>query len=1376
MASRLPARTGLILLLLPPLLLLLLPLLSPCQSSAVDREPLSDQKICADAECRDVMYHVKAIRDYEAQDCRFVSFSKDDDVYVYYRLAGQREDLWLGMVGNKLGYFPKDVVEVQNNYSTTEVTLPTMDTDFSCSKEEDVISESAEYPDTKTPNLNEDSLAIDLKDDSEHTPRDVQIASSNEESNDKTGPDFSNYKAKDLTSSNNGGEHFSVPLDKNSTIYNEPGDSKVAAHTEVEGGESEDIVVRYKNSIMPDIKHPIDAEDVHDFVLEKEKPLPREGDTVKVVIEKNNLEILDDSEVMENNKEGVTTKKHITYEQVMGSNLPKQINLIETENKDAEEERSHGTTTGNEIETENNDLENTDNVYKQHDSYVSSTLESENDIEGPSFYVNSLLTTLNLSAPHYMEQNRDLAILKTYLREEMLSQLTEIFGEEGVIALETSLWRMDEKLQHMENALAHDVQRDELLDSVVNEFRPHILWWFKKVVDARTRQIPLNPEEDIHKDNFTFFSDVQEIISSLRQKYSKDVIEPENFHHEGESPSRPTPSAGVPFLTKDVKKTGSQKSGVAAAAYVPEMIQKFDGFILKITAALHPALQPFVMAITSWKPELSQSIVNYYGLPLDVSVLLILFAFILCMVFFCRICLVVRNRSYLKREAELVVQVKNIINEKNMLICQVVDTKVKLVEVETTMEETKGKLENSNDDSVALKAVCRRIEQELLQLAQASEALMEDLAAVRQEGEYHKEKLYEMKQNMEMLETTKALLEAQMKQLMPKVDASHAAEKKLQTELQAMQRTHQQLRDSTAQTDRETENCMVQSSELQEQLEQKRRYKEEMMATLACKEEELEVMANFLNEIRQFTLPSEQGGERRLVENGELNDSHSHVQKLKLRDLLDVEKLQATLEVTEEEIADLKTRYSNQLEENNKLQGVIQEREKKNTELFSESSHLKNELDFCRKKLQIVKEMYQEKESTLQKKLFVEQQARNLLETSPEHMNERAQQAMEEASTNKKQVQTLREELEKVECGFREQMAEFEKKAYENWLKTRSVERDLKASRQEVANLKQRMVELEYNMDLAEAQEMPPQNHGVPRSSSTPQGLAVGGSSLVGTPFTVSPVSIPPSPPRLTDEPRRAPSAPLGYRGLPGYGPERTQLNYDKRFPSPHPGYEPANELPESESNNYHSINDGNDCRDKVTNDEVDGKEITEVLSSRTSPLLRWGLHPRDYYNHGPGQGQHFELGLHRPQFPPPDVLQSREAHHYYRPQPMFHPFAPHLARVPPRDFPPHAEMYPSLPPLMNPMAGPPPPRGPYNMMPLRHFGPPPFFSSGPPVRLYGPPPPRGPYGLPTHLEPPQSGQIPSGLHPPDEVGISSVRDDENIHPVSSAGSDSSRP
>ncbi|CAN0407433.1 unnamed protein product [Lampetra planeri] len=65
-------------------------------------------------------------------------------------------------------------------------------------------------------------------------------------------------------------------------------------------------------------------------------------------------------------------------------------------------------------------------------------------------------------------------------------------------------------------------------------------------------------------------------------------------------------------------------------------------------------------------------------------------------------------------------------------------------------------------------------------------------------------------------------------------------------------------------------------------------------------------------------------------------------------------------------------------------------------------------------------------------------------------------------------------------------------------------------------------------MDLAEAQEMPPQNHGVPRSSSTPQGLAVGGSSLVGTPFTVSPVSIPPSPPRLTDEPRRAPSAPLG--------------------------------------------------------------------------------------------------------------------------------------------------------------------------------------------------------------------------------------------------------
>lgn len=41
---------------------------------------------------------VKAIRDYQGKDCRFLSLRKGDTIFVYHKLTGKREDLWAGSV------------------------------------------------------------------------------------------------------------------------------------------------------------------------------------------------------------------------------------------------------------------------------------------------------------------------------------------------------------------------------------------------------------------------------------------------------------------------------------------------------------------------------------------------------------------------------------------------------------------------------------------------------------------------------------------------------------------------------------------------------------------------------------------------------------------------------------------------------------------------------------------------------------------------------------------------------------------------------------------------------------------------------------------------------------------------------------------------------------------------------------------------------------------------------------------------------------------------------------------------------------------------------------------------------------------------------
>lgn len=44
----------------------------------------------------------KAAKDFTGPDCRFLSFKKGETIYMYYKLSGQRSDMWAGSVSTQL--------------------------------------------------------------------------------------------------------------------------------------------------------------------------------------------------------------------------------------------------------------------------------------------------------------------------------------------------------------------------------------------------------------------------------------------------------------------------------------------------------------------------------------------------------------------------------------------------------------------------------------------------------------------------------------------------------------------------------------------------------------------------------------------------------------------------------------------------------------------------------------------------------------------------------------------------------------------------------------------------------------------------------------------------------------------------------------------------------------------------------------------------------------------------------------------------------------------------------------------------------------------------------------------------------------------------
>ncbi|XP_078062371.1 uncharacterized protein LOC144488218 [Mustelus asterias] len=176
------------------LLLLLLQLIPTDEGSK-----LSDLKMCADPECEGYLSRVKATVDYTGRDCRFLTFESGDSIFVYFKLTGKRDDLWAGAIGKQFGYFPKDAVQVEDVSVSTEMELPTKESDFFCLDGGDYNTESEES----------DSVSDEYGENSFSKPEEMKATFGQEFNPNNYNQDYKGNSAKDK------------PVDNVVNLYNE---------------------------------------------------------------------------------------------------------------------------------------------------------------------------------------------------------------------------------------------------------------------------------------------------------------------------------------------------------------------------------------------------------------------------------------------------------------------------------------------------------------------------------------------------------------------------------------------------------------------------------------------------------------------------------------------------------------------------------------------------------------------------------------------------------------------------------------------------------------------------------------------------------------------------------------------------------------------------------------------------------------------------------------------------------------------------------------------------------------------------------------------------------------------------------------------------
>ncbi|XP_040286404.1 transport and Golgi organization protein 1 homolog isoform X2 [Bufo bufo] len=661
----------------------------------------------------------------------------------------------------------------------------------------------------------------------------------------------------------------------------------------------------------------------------------------------------------------------------------------------------------------------------------------------------------------------------------------------------------------------------------------------EKTLENSTKEEPTIVEPEVEK---TLDLSTKKEPTIVEPHVEETTVQPPGIHHEEPELVPPTDDpvdSSTPHLDVDLSHNterpepvtsvdkGEAETGEAESVSLSSAFSSMTSSLL----AAKKGFAPVATLVVSALPEDFQPGPDFYGMHWEPIIIAFLVGLLSFLVFFWRTCLSVKSRLYQVSEKQLAEKIAALMKEKSQALEKISEFEQKIKEAKESEGMTQQKSTHLQQEVTTLKATVKDLKNNNKQLDAKMRNLLHEMESQKEQNKRKQEMIYEGQKSIEQLKEQFLQNSAELSELQVALNEAKMKEQKVRCDLRIFQEENSRLKDTKEQLLKEADGWSERQRELDEQIRLQQKSHKDLEEALAYKENEIEVLTNCVMQLKQMEEDSGAGDDSSWqpagdgeMENGEVPEKRKEKMKIQIKQMMDVSRVKTTLSIIEEEKDLYQRKLTDEISARHDLEEEIKQLQHDTGSLQSDKTRLDNECKTLRQKVEILTELYQQKEMALQKKLTQEEYERQEKEQKLSAADDKAVLASEEVKIYKQRIQEMEEELQKTERSFKNQIASHEKKAHENWLTARTAERTLAEEKRECANLRQKLIEVNQRITALQRPSIVKPTPGRPDHQPPPRR---GTLSRDGS-FGPSPVSGgAPSPPIMMDVSVRSASANL---------------------------------------------------------------------------------------------------------------------------------------------------------------------------------------------------------------------------------------------------------
>ncbi|XP_077892757.1 transport and Golgi organization protein 1 homolog isoform X3 [Ictidomys tridecemlineatus] len=424
----------------------------------------------------------------------------------------------------------------------------------------------------------------------------------------------------------------------------------------------------------------------------------------------------------------------------------------------------------------------------------------------------------------------------------------------------------------------------------------------------------------------------------------------------------------------------------------------------------------------------------------------------------------VKDRVYQVNEQQISKKVNNFMKENEELMQKLSNYEQKMKESKKQVQETMKQNMILSDEATNYKDKMKLLEKAKELLDEGAKSLHVMLESEREQKAKNQDLIMENKKSIEKLKDVISVNTSELSELQILLTEAKLREEKVKLKCCQLQKENTMLKKEKEQLQQEVKDWSTSHAELSEQMKSFEKTQKDLQVALSQKDDTINALTNHIKQLNRFQCESESEDQSRdesdELTNGELAGDQNEKIKDQIKQMMDVSQTKTTISVVEEDLKLLQLKLRASMSTKCNLEDQIKKLESDCNSLRSSKVGLEEECKTLRQKVEILNELYQQNEMALKKKVSQEEYERLEKEQRLSAADEKVVSTVQEVKNYKRRIEEMEEALQKTKHSFKNQIAMHEKKAHDNWLKAHSAERAIAEEKREVANLRQKQLEM----------------------------------------------------------------------------------------------------------------------------------------------------------------------------------------------------------------------------------------------------------------------------------------------------------------------------